>query len=57
MNPGAYVNGVRCLCPACGQCGESDMVHARDMPDGSWTFWCERCDRAIPYEEFMEGNP
>ena len=29
----------------------------RDMPDGSWTFWCERCDRAIPYEEFMEGNP
>jgi hypothetical protein len=57
MSPEAYVNGIRCLCPPCGKCGLDDMVHAKDMDDGTWCFYCERCDRPIPYEEFEEGNP
>ncbi len=57
MSPEAFVNGIRCNVPVCGKCGQDDMVHVRDMPDSTWCYFCERCDRAIPYEEFMEGNP
>lgn len=31
--------------------------NAGPFEDSTWAYFCTRCDRIIPFEEFGEGNP
>lgn len=50
------VFGAEVDAPVCGKCSMNDYVIVREMPS-SWCYWCTKCDRCIPFEEFKEGNP
>lgn len=42
--------------PTCGACGSSHTICVRRMGD-KWCYYCEHCERPLPFEEIREGNP
>lgn len=50
-------NGCPVKLPVCSVCGSDGDIIVRDFDDGTWAYFCTRCDRIIPFEEFKEGNP
>ena len=43
--------------PVCSVCGSNRSVTIHDYPDGKWAYYCEECQRPIPFDEYQEGNP
>lgn len=43
--------------PFCRLCGSDRDVIVHIFEDSTWAYYCTRCDRAIPWEDFKEGNP
>lgn len=50
-------NGCTVSAPVCRVCNSDRDIIVKDFDDGSWAYFCTRCDRVIPFEEFLEGNP
>lgn len=50
-------NGCPVKLPVCSVCGSDGDIIVWSFDDGTWAYFCTRCDRIIPFEEFKEGNP